>query len=68
MENELIDTYSFGTPKEHWEEGIAKSITFIVTEDCQLRCKYCYIVGKNSFKKLNFEIAKKKHRLHLRKS
>jgi len=59
MENELIDTYSFGTPKEHWEEGIAKSITFIVTEDCQLRCKYCYIVGKNSFKKLNFEIAKK---------
>ena len=59
MDENLINTYSFGTPKDKWEEGTSKSITFIVTEDCQLRCKYCYIVGKNSFKKLNFETAKK---------
>lgn len=25
-----------------------KSVTFVVTEECQLRCKYCYLVGKNS--------------------
>lgn len=54
-----LNTHSFGNQKDKWEEGAAKSITFIVTEDCQLRCKYCYLVGKNSFKKLSFETAKK---------
>lgn len=29
-----------------WLEGAAKTITFIVTKDCQLACKYCYLVGK----------------------
>jgi uncharacterized protein len=42
-----------------WEEGKAKTITFILTEDCQLRCKYCYIIGKNSNKRMGFDIAKK---------
>ncbi|MDO4629567.1 MAG: radical SAM peptide maturase, CXXX-repeat target family [Planctomycetia bacterium] len=41
-----------------WGEQ-AQSVTFIVTEDCQLRCKYCYICGKNNFKKMTFEVAKK---------
>lgn len=41
-----------------WQEGIAKSITFIVTKDCQLACKYCYLVGKNSKERMSFEIAK----------
>ena len=44
---------------EHaWESGIAKSITFIVTKDCQLACKYCYLVGKNSKERMSWEIAK----------
>ena len=30
-----------------WQSGMAKNITFIVTKDCQLACKYCYLVGKN---------------------
>jgi len=42
-----------------WEEGNSKSITFIVTEDCQLECKYCYLVGKNKSNKMEFEIARK---------
>lgn len=42
-----------------WEEDRAKNITFIVTEDCQLHCKYCYLVGKNKAGKMNFETAKK---------
>ena len=42
-----------------WEEGNAKSITFIVTENCQLRCKYCYISGKNSLNRMSFDVAKK---------
>lgn len=41
-----------------WQDGIAKSITFIVTKDCQLACKYCYLVGKNSKERMPFEIAK----------
>lgn len=36
-----------------------KNITFIVTKDCQLACKYCYLVGKNSNEKMNFDVAKK---------
>ncbi|MBR2506179.1 MAG: radical SAM peptide maturase, CXXX-repeat target family [Bacilli bacterium] len=42
-----------------WKEGVAKSITFIVTKDCQLACKYCYLVGKNSNERMSFEVAKK---------
>lgn len=41
-----------------WEEGRAKNITFIVTEDCQLRCKYCYLVGKNPGRRMDFACAK----------
>ena len=36
-----------------------KSITFIVTKDCQLACKYCYLVGKNNKEKMTWETAKK---------
>lgn len=42
-----------------WQNGIAKSITFIVTKDCQLACKYCYLVGKNISERMSFETAKK---------
>jgi uncharacterized protein len=41
-----------------WEEGRSKTVTFVVTEDCQLRCKYCYLVGKNRSARLDFEIAR----------
>lgn len=43
---------------ETWQNGSARIITFIVTKDCQLACKYCYLVGKNSKEKMSFEIAK----------
>lgn len=36
-----------------------KIITLIVTQDCQLACKYCYLVGKNTYGKMSFEVAKK---------
>lgn len=41
-----------------WQEGMAKNITFIVTKDCQLACKYCYLVGKNSKERMPWEVAK----------
>jgi len=42
-----------------WQAGMAKNITFIVTKDCQLACKYCYLVGKNEKERMTWEIAKK---------
>lgn len=42
-----------------WEEDRTKNITFIVTEDCQLRCKYCYLAGKSPGRRLEFEVAKR---------
>lgn len=36
-----------------------KTITFIVTQDCQLACKYCYLVGKNSHGRMSLETAQK---------
>lgn len=48
-----------GSLEEEWLSGKAKSITFCVTENCNLACKYCYMTGKNSTTKLDFETAKK---------
>lgn len=47
--------------KEHadaWQSGMAKNITFIVTKDCQLACKYCYLVGKNEKERMPWNVAK----------
>lgn len=44
--------------KGGWQDGMAKNITFIVTKDCQLACKYCYLVGKNSKERMTWDIAK----------
>lgn len=43
---------------DSWESGRAKSITFIVTKDCQLACKYCYLVGKNNNERMSWNVAK----------
>lgn len=40
-------------------KGKKKVITFIVTKDCQLACKYCYLVGKNSNERMSYSIAQK---------
>ncbi|MDE6271564.1 MAG: radical SAM peptide maturase, CXXX-repeat target family [Muribaculaceae bacterium] len=41
-----------------WQEGMAKNITFIVTKDCQLACKYCYLIGKNEKERMTWTTAK----------
>ena len=46
-------------PISIWENGTSKSITFIVTKDCQLVCKYCYLVGKNKKERMTYEVAQK---------
>lgn len=47
--------------KEHnkyFGKSISKNIIFIVTKDCQLACKYCYLVGKNSRERMPWKVAK----------
>ncbi len=53
------DAFLMGQLNEPWMGGNAKSITFCVTEDCNLACKYCYMTGKNKTKKMTLETAKK---------
>lgn len=51
--------FSIKENEKEWQEGTAKNITFIVTKDCQLACKYCYLIGKNTKERMSWEIAKK---------
>ena len=44
---------------ESWEMGRAKTVTLIVTKDCQMACKYCYLTGKNETERMTFETAQK---------
>ena len=44
---------------QKWFDGKAKNISFIVTERCQLACKYCYEVHKKDKSDMTFETAKK---------
>ena len=56
-----VDNYNMVLIKENdqgWQSGMAKSVTFIVTKDCQLACKDCYLVGKNSKERMSWEVAK----------
>ena len=46
------------TKSSEWHDGLTKNITFIVTKDCQLACKYCYLVGKNTKERMPWEVAK----------
>lgn len=41
-----------------WQSGQTRNITFIVTKDCQLACKYCYLVGKNENERMSWTVAK----------
>lgn len=46
-------------PLGEWNNYSVQNLDFIVTEDCNLRCKYCYICHKASGHVMNYEVAKK---------
>ncbi len=46
------------TDENIWKDGNSQNITFIVTKDCQLECKYCYLVGKNTKERMSWDVAK----------
>lgn len=54
-----IKPYTVGTAPESWGGASVQTLGFVVTEDCNLRCKYCYITHKSTGKVLNLETAKK---------
>lgn len=47
-----------GSSYKQWQDGKCITLTFCVTEDCNLACKYCYMVGKNNKRKMTFEKAR----------
>ena len=49
---------SLGSPSLPNPIDPTKSITFVVTEECNLRCKYCYLVHKNPDHRMSFEVAR----------
>lgn len=41
-----------------WRQNESQQLTFVVTQDCNLRCKYCYMVDKNDKNIMNYTVAK----------
>ena len=42
-------TYIMGKPDlSSWRGNDSQQLTFVVTQDCNLRCKYCYMTDKNN--------------------
>ena len=56
---EKLQEFAICDPNDPWQAGQSKSVTFIVTEDCQLCCEYCYLSGKNSIHKMSFGVARR---------
>ena len=50
---------SMNTPPSEWMGGEAKTVTISLTEECNLRCKYCYMTSKSSSNRMSLETAKK---------
>ena len=53
-----VENYKIGRGVPTWRDGAAQSISFVVTEDCNLRCKYCYITHKSANNKMSFDVAR----------
>lgn len=51
--------YIMGKPDINtWRGNQAQQLTFVVTQDCNLRCRYCYMIDKNDKHVMTFETAK----------
>ncbi|NFB54791.1 radical SAM peptide maturase, CXXX-repeat target family [Clostridium botulinum] len=55
----MSNRYKMGSDLEQWMSGKNLNVTFILTQDCNLRCKYCYEVNKNNQNVMSFGTAKK---------
>lgn len=53
-----MNEYTMGRQNSGWHARDGRQISFIVTQNCNLRCKYCYMVNKNDEHKMTFQVAK----------
>ncbi len=51
--------YVFGTRRRMFEDGGARYLTFVVTQNCNLACKYCYVTHKNAHGRMSFDTARR---------
>lgn len=54
-----VNNIKMGKLDESWGDNKTQTITLCVTEACDLRCKYCYMTGKNSENHMSYETAVK---------
>lgn len=54
----MADSIRLGKRVVPYENGISKNISFVVTQDCNLRCKYCYMTHKNTSGRMSLETAR----------
>lgn len=54
-----MDDYLLGNNLIPWKGGVAQTITFVITQECNLRCKYCYMTSKNKENIMSFETGRK---------
>jgi len=55
----MKDVYMGTMPTKWMSSKNIKTITFNVTDDCNLACTYCYFIHKSSCSKMDFSTAKK---------
>jgi len=53
------DNILFGSPVVDYREKGVQEFTLVVTQDCNLRCRYCYLVHKHNQGRMSFETARK---------
>ncbi|MCL6450443.1 MAG: radical SAM peptide maturase, CXXX-repeat target family [Acetobacteraceae bacterium] len=51
--------YLTGTPIPLGERADSKQLTFVVTQDCNLACRYCYVAHKNPHGRMGPEVARR---------
>lgn len=44
---------------DSWRSNKAQQLTFVVTQDYNLRCKYCYMIDKNDKNVMSFDVAQR---------
>ncbi|MHC4083837.1 MAG: radical SAM peptide maturase, CXXX-repeat target family [Planctomycetota bacterium] len=49
--------YELGKSLSQYMDGRAQFCTLVLTEQCNLRCKYCYQLGKNAYHRMSPDVA-----------
>lgn len=54
----MAGSYMLGTTPTVYRNGDSQSLDFLLTEDCNLRCHYCYLTGKNAFHQMSDKVVR----------